>query len=121
MIRKLLSIRLARDDDFDVNYHFFPGHPMRTWLAVDALSNPHQGRTRRRPFMTRGDTRVHPVRDAPMSLECTHVYLTAFDASTQSSTFRPHHQNDKLGRQPRSSPYTELNTSSTSVKYSLLP
>jgi len=87
MIHKL---RLARDDDFDVNSHSFMGDRVRTWWAVDAWSNLHKGRTRR-PFMTRGDTRMDPVRDAPMRLKCIQVYLTPFDTSTPSGEFQPHH------------------------------
>jgi len=90
VIRKLLSIRLARDDDFDMNYHSFMGDRVRTWWAVDAWSNPHKGRTRRGPFMTRGDTRIDPVRAVPMGLKCPQVYLTPFDTSTRSGKFQPH-------------------------------
>ena len=47
--------------------------------ALGAWSSPHwEGQEFYRPFMTRGDTRVGSVRDAPMGLECTRVYLTRF-------------------------------------------
>jgi len=108
VMSKLLSVRLAHHDDFDVNYHSFPGDLMWSWRGVDAWGNPHQCRTRRRPFMTRGLTRADLVHDSPMGLECTQVYLIPFEASTQSGMFQPHHQKDKSGsraQRPRSSPW----------------
>jgi len=50
VIRKLLSVRLARDDGFDVNSHSFPSALIWTWRAVDAWRDPPPGKDKKKAF-----------------------------------------------------------------------